>query len=83
MQSFFYQYFCRKIAFEKMAGGRLFGFQKHSTVRPQGGQRLSFQGTVACSGLARGFANPKKPTGSHFFLYVGTNKINDGTNGFR
>ena len=46
----------KKIACEKkMAGGRLFGFQKHSTVRPQGGQRLSFQGTVACSGRARGF----------------------------
>ena len=31
------------------------GLQKRSTVRPQGGQRLSFQGTVARSGLAHGF----------------------------
>ena len=41
---------------KKMAEGKL-RLRKHSTVRPQGGQRLSFQGTVACSAMVlRGFA---------------------------
>ena len=31
------------------------GFRKHSTVRPQSGQRLSLQSTVACNKRACGF----------------------------
>ena len=51
---------------KKMAEAELWR-QKHSTVRPQGGQRLSFQGTVACSGLARGFDSATQ-LGAVFFL---------------